>query len=308
MTLPQWLVAILQQFFPADWLNSVIAWLATTQWQEWVLVLMGGPFFLIFLVEWWWMARQNKARYFNVKRSVTNFSLGGSYLVCEMALQMLIVLPICLWLYQFRLFTIPVTWWTAVPIFVGIEFCYYWFHRASHRINWFWTAHITHHSDDGMNLSTAMRQSLLYSVTGWWLFFTPLMLLGVQPVWVFFFYALNLIYQFFIHTEVVDKLPAWVEYVFDTPSNHRAHHGSNANYIDKNYGGVLIIFDRWFGTYVTEAETVNYGAGGHQATDNILQIIFTQFITMWRAVWRHKSLRPLWVAPEVFEQRYQTPK
>lgn len=305
MTLPSWLVTFLQSFIPSHWLNPAMTWLATTYWQEWVLFLMGGPFFLIFLAEWAWMHRKNQAKYFNIRRSITNFSLGGSYLLCEMALQMLIVLPLCIWLYQYRLFTIGVTWWTAIPIFIGIEFCYYWFHRASHQVNWFWSAHIVHHSDDGMNLSTAMRQSLLYSVTGWWLFFTPLMLLGVHPVWVFFFYALNLIYQFFIHTETVHKFPAWVEYVFDTPSNHRAHHGSNEKYIDKNFGGVLIIFDRWFGTYVSEDEAVTYGAVGHLVSDNLFKIIFSEFGSMWKAVWQYKSLKPLWVSPEYFEQHYR---
>lgn len=304
MTLPRWVVNLLAMVLPDNWLSPLLAWLATTYWQEWVLISMGLPFFLLFLVEWALMKRQNRATHFRLKRSVTNFSLGGSYLLFEMAIQMTLVLPFCVWLYRFRIWTIPVTVWTALPIFIGIEFCYYWFHRASHRINWFWTAHVVHHSDDGMNLSTAMRQSLLYSVTGWWLFFVPLMLLGVHPIWVFFFYALNLIYQYFIHTELVDKLPGWAEYIFDTPSNHRAHHGSNAQYIDKNYGGVLIIFDRWFGTYVREDEPVTYGAVGHQASDNLVKLIFGQFVAMWQAVWHYKSLKPLWVSPERFEQEF----
>lgn len=257
-------------------------------WQEWLLPLMGGPFVLIFLLEWFYQSRRGQAEQFSAKRALTNFSLGGTYITFELIIQALIVLPICLWLYQFRLFTIDVTWLSALPIFIAVEFCYYWFHRASHRISWFWSAHIVHHTDDRMNLSTAMRQSLLYSVTGWWLFFTPLMLLGVHPVWVFFFYALDLIYQFFIHTETVGKLPKWMEYVFDTPSNHRAHHGTNAAYIDKNYGGVLIIFDRLFGTYVEEDplnNPVRFGAYGEKSNDNLFGLIFSFFGRMW-----HKAL------------------
>ena len=204
------------------------------------------------------------------------------------------MLPICLWLYQYRLFTIEVTWLTAIPIFVAVEFSYYWFHRASHRVNWFWSAHVVHHSDDYMNLSTAMRQSLLYSVTGWWIFFVPLMMLGVHPVWVFFFYALDLIYQFFIHTETVEKFPKWVEYIFDTPSNHRAHHGTNDAYIDQNYGGVLIIFDRWFGTYVEEDtihNPVKYGAVGEDSHDNVINLIFGVFCRMWQRFFRAKGVK-----------------
>ena len=98
--------------------------------------------------------------------------------------------------------------------------------------------------------------------------------------------------------------------MFDTPSNHRAHHGSNEKYIDKNFGGVLIIFDRWFGTYVSEDEAVTYGAVtygavGHQVSDNLFKIIFSQFGSMWKAVWQYKSLKPLWVSPEYFEQHYR---
>ena len=259
-----------------------------------MLLLMGVPFFLLFLAEWAYQKQAGKAESFGWRRALTNFSLGGSYLTFEMIIQALVVLPICLWLYQFRLFTIEVTWWTVIPIFVAVEFCYYWFHRASHRITWFWSAHVVHHSDDKMNLSTAMRQSLLYSVTGWWLFFTPLMLLGVNPVWVFFFYALDLIYQFFIHTETVGQLPRWVEYIFDTPSNHRAHHGTNEAYIDKNYGGVLIIFDRLFGTYVEEDmvnDPVVYGAVGEKSTDSIIGLIFAVFVRMWQRVFRTQGLK-----------------
>lgn len=278
---------------PEAWQSSLTS-ILPAHWQEWLLPLMGGPFFLLFLAEWSYQSRRGNSSAFHWRRAVTNFSLGGSYLSFELIVQALIVLPICLWLYQYRLFTIEVTWLSAIPIFIAVEFSYYWFHRSSHRVNWFWSAHVVHHSDDQMNLSTAMRQSLLYSVTGWWLFFVPLMLLGVHPVWVFFFYAIDLIYQFFIHTETVGKLPKWVEYIFDTPSNHRAHHGTNGEYIDKNYGGVIILFDRWFGTYVEE-DTINnpvrYGAVGETSNDNIFQLIFAVFYRMWQQFFLAKGLK-----------------
>ena len=120
------------------------------------------------------------------------------------------------------------------------------------------------------------------------------MLLGVHPVWVFFFYALDLIYQFFIHTETVGKFPKWIEYIFDTPSNHRAHHGTNGVYIDQNYGGVIILFDRWFGTYVQEDpinNPVSYGAVGIASTDNILALIFSVFYQMWQRFFQAKGLK-----------------
>lgn len=278
---------------PESW-QPMLVNILPAHWQEWLLPLTGGPFFLLFLAEWFYQSKRGRSSTFGLRRAMTNFSLGGSYLGFELIVQALIVLPICLWLYQYRLFTIDVTLLTAIPIFVAVEFSYYWFHRASHRVNWFWSAHVVHHSDDHMNLSTAMRQSLLYSVTGWWVFFVPLMMLGVHPVWVFFFYALDLIYQFFIHTETVGKFPKWIEYVFDTPSNHRAHHGTNDMYIDQNYGGVLIVSDRWFGTYVEEDiinNPVKYGAVGEDSHDNIASLIFGVFYRMWQRFFRTKGLK-----------------
>lgn len=304
-TLNQYIVAI----SPESW-QPMLSSILPAHWQEWLLPLAGGPFFLLFLAEWFYQSKRGNGKSFSWRRAMTNFSLGGSYLGFELIMQALIVLPICLWLYQYRLFTIQVTLLTAIPIFIAVEFSYYWFHRASHRVNWFWSAHVVHHSDDHMNLSTAMRQSLLYSVTGWWVFFVPLMILGVHPVWVFFFYALDLIYQFFIHTETVGKFPKWVEYVFDTPSNHRAHHGTNGAYIDQNYGGVLIIFDRWFGTYVEE-DTVNnpvkYGAVGEDSHDHIIGLIFGVFYRMWQRFFRvkgiKKKLKVLFYPPSAAESK-----
>ena len=137
-------------------------------------------------------------------------------------------------------------------------------------------------------MTTAMRQSLLYSITGWWLFFMPLVLLGVHPAVVFFLYACDLAYQFFIHTESVGKFHPWIEYWFDTPSNHRVHHGRNPEYIDKNYGGVLICFDRWFGTYTEEQDDnpVDYGITRQVHSYNILTLNFHEFFAMWKDVFR----------------------
>lgn len=274
-------------------------------WRDWILFLVGPLFVGIYLLEWILAKKAGKAQHFTLQRAITNFTLGGSYLIFETIAKFIFIVPVCMWIYSHRLWTIDVNWMTALPIFVGVEFCYYWFHRASHRVRWFWSAHVVHHSDEAMNLSTAMRQSLLYSITGWWIFFTPMMFIGVHPAWVFFFYAVNLIYQFFIHTESVGKFPKWVEFIFDTPSNHRAHHGRNPQYIDMNYGGVLIIFDRLFGTYVEEKEAVDYGVLPPQPTLNPISLIFKEFVDMWRDVLQEKSLKGL---QHLFLPPYQSKK
>jgi sterol desaturase/sphingolipid hydroxylase (fatty acid hydroxylase superfamily) len=192
--------------------------------------------------------------------------------------------------------------YTALPLFILVEFFYYWFHRTSHRVRWFWCAHVVHHSGQHMSLSTAMRQSMLYSLTGYWVFFLPLMLIGLSPEITMSLYAVDLAYQFFVHTEAVRRMPAWYEYVFVTPSHHRVHHGRNPQYIDKNFGGVLILFDRWFGTFEAEVEPVDYGIPHQINSNNILTLNFHEFAAMVRDMLRPGPLwlrlKHVWAPPE----------
>lgn len=272
-------------------------------WKQVLLIGMSPVFLIAFAIEFQVMRGRGRREPFDLRDIIANLSLGGSYQVFEIAAHVLVTGVATAWVYQHRLFEVPVNAWTILPIFVGVEFCYYWFHRASHRVRWFWSAHVVHHSSERMNFTTAMRQSLLYSITGWWLFFCPLIVLGVSPAVVFFLYAVDLCYQYFVHTESVGKLPRWIEYVFDTPSNHRVHHGRNVQYIDKNYGGVLILFDRWFGTYEEEQEKVEYGIATRQPhSANFLVLNFHEFADMWRDVFRAgpltQRMKHLWAPPE----------
>jgi len=147
--------------------------------------------------------------------------------------------------------------WAWVLLLFVDDFAYYWFHRISHESRLFWNFHVVHHSSNQYNLSVAVRQSS-FSGLSHWIFYVPLAFLGF-PFWAFVtMHGLNLIYQFWIHTELIDRL-GWLEYVFNTPSHHRVHHGVNDQYLDKNYAGVFIIWDRLFGTFVEETEEVKYG-------------------------------------------------
>ncbi|MEN8719211.1 MAG: sterol desaturase family protein [Oceanococcaceae bacterium] len=273
-------------------------------WKAVVLTLMTPIFLIAFATEWAVMKKRGEMRQFQLRDILTNMGLGASYSLFEFIAHALIVAAAVTFFWEHRVFSIPVNIWTVLPIFIAVEFCYYWFHRGSHRIRWFWSAHVVHHTGETMNMSTAMRQSLLYSITGWWLFFMPLVLLGVHPAVVFFMYGVDLAYQFFIHTNSIGKLHPWVEYWFDTPSNHRAHHGRNPQYIDKNYGGVLICFDRWFGTYVEEEEPVDYGIPRERqpTSGNVFVLNFHEFRDMWADVLRSGSigerLSHLWRPPE----------
>jgi alkylglycerol monooxygenase len=150
------------------------------------------------------------------------------------------------------------TWWAWAILLVADDFAYYWFHRVSHEMRFFWNFHVVHHSSNQYNLSVAVRQSW-FSGVAHWIFYVPLAFLGF-PFWAFVtMHGLNLIYQFWIHTEYVKKLPAIFEFILNTPSHHRVHHGVNNPYLDKNYGGIFIIWDRLFGTFVAETEKPRYG-------------------------------------------------
>ena len=170
-----------------------------------------------------------------------------------------------------------VAWTVAI---VGKDLCYYWFHRLSHETRFLWAAHVVHHSSDHYNLSTALRQSWTPLVG--WVFYLPLVLLGVNPLLLAMSTAINLLYQFWIHTEAIDRLPAPVEAVLNTPSHHRVHHAVQPQYLDTNYGGILIVWDRLFGTFEAEVERPRYGITTPLRTHNPLRIATHEYADLLR--------------------------
>lgn len=172
------------------------------------------------------------------------------------------------------------------------DFCYYWFHRVHHESRFFWAAHVTHHSSQKYNLSTALRQSWipLTSLP----FYIPVFLLGFTPVQWAFVHGINLVYQFWIHTEAVDRMWRWFEAVFNTPSHHRVHHGSNPQYLDKNYAGIFIVWDRLFGTFEPEVERVRYGLTKNIDSYNPIYVAYHEVIAIGRDVARARSWRDRW--------------
>jgi sterol desaturase/sphingolipid hydroxylase (fatty acid hydroxylase superfamily) len=202
------------------------------------------------------------------------------------------------WLYQFRLFDIPVTWWSIALAFIGEDFAYYWFHRTAHRIRWFWASHVVHHSSQHYNLSTALRQTWTGQFSLSFAFRLPLFLIGFDPKLILFCAGLNLVYQFFIHTETVRRLPGPVEWLFNTPSHHRAHHGTNPRYLDRNFGGVFIVWDRLFGTFEAERddEPVRYGIIRNLASFNPVWVATHEWIAIGRDVIKAPDWRTRWRA------------
>jgi len=200
------------------------------------------------------------------------------------------------WIWDHRLFTIPLdNAWAPPLLFLASELCYYGQHRVSHESRWFWASHAVHHSVRHFNFSAAYRLGWTAAVTGAGVFFVPLVLLGFHPVAVAAALALNLTYQFWLHTELVPKLGAF-EWLFNTPSHHRVHHASNLEYLDANYGGVLIVFDRLFGTFVEERVDVpcRYGLVKPLDSYNPIRIAFHEWLAMANdlytaASWRERA-------------------
>jgi sterol desaturase/sphingolipid hydroxylase (fatty acid hydroxylase superfamily) len=190
------------------------------------------------------------------------------------ALGLSLAAPILAWAYAHRVNTLELNTPLAILcLFIGQEFLYYWYHRAAHRINWFWATHSVHHSPNELTLAAALRLGGTGKLTGTTLFFTPLIWLGFSPTAVLSVVAGNLLYQFWLHAPWMPKLGP-LEWVFNTPTHHKVHHASNREYLDCNYGGVLIVFDRLFGTFVDERDdiVIRYGLTEPLCSHNPLRI------------------------------------
>jgi sterol desaturase/sphingolipid hydroxylase (fatty acid hydroxylase superfamily) len=218
--------------------------------------------------------------------TITGAALGG------------IVTAIAVWTWQHRLIDIPITWWSFVLCFIADDLAYYAVHRAGHRIRWLWASHVIHHSSQHYNLSTALRQTWTGVFSLGIIFKLPLFLVGFPVELVAFCGGLNLVYQFWIHTEVIGKLPRWFEAVMNTPSHHRVHHGTNPRYLDRNYAGVFIIWDRMFGTFQPECadDPPRYGIIRQLPSFNPLWVATHEWVGIARDLVRARSLRGVWNA------------
>ena len=205
---------------------------------EAILILLSPLFFLFIGYEWYQSVRRG-SRIYQWRDTLANFVTAAMHQAGDV-LSLLLLLPLFYWLHQFALFDLSFNALNLVLLFVLQDFFYYWFHRVSHRVRWLWASHVAHHSSRLMNYSTAFRQSLTYPLSGMWLFWVPLMLLGFDPKLVLAVVAINLGFQFFVHTRS-GKHWGWLGLVFNTPAWHRVHHACNEIYIDKNFAGVLVM-------------------------------------------------------------------
>ena len=252
------------------------------------VVQLAVPFFIIAL-----LAEVLAIRFFRAggayetRDTLTSLVMGAGNVVVGILLGFM-AYGVFTWFWQFRFFDLGTTWPIILLCFVLDDLRYYVFHRIAHRVRWVWASHVNHHSSQHYNLSTALRQTWTYELTFMAVLRLPLILLGFSPELVIFCGGLNLIYQFWIHTEAIDKMPRWFEAVMNTPSHHRVHHGRNARYLDANYAGALIIWDKMFGTFVPEqeAEKVEYGLVHNLGTFNPLRVAFHEWVGIARDVFR----------------------
>jgi alkylglycerol monooxygenase len=236
-------------------------------------IMLAIPFFFLAMGIEIWLDRYKQTKLYRLNDSITNLSAGTSQQVVGIFLKVL-TLGVYEAVYaNFAFFKVPHVWWSWVVAFVLYDLCYYWAHRMSHEVNLFWSGHVVHHQSEEYNLSVALRQSWFQGV---WTapFYLPMALLGFDTAQLIVVGGINLIYQFWIHTEFIDRMGILEEFM-NTPSHHRVHHGRNPKYIDKNHAGTFIIWDRLFGTFQREEERPVYG--------------ITTPVNSWNPVWANFS-------------------
>lgn len=242
-------------------------------------------FVALVLLEMLW-ARRRAPQAYEPRDTLTSLAMGLGSTVAGV-LQAGALLAGYLWVWQFRLFEIGWAWWAWALCFVLDDLAYYWFHRAAHRVRWFWASHVNHHSSQHYNLSTALRQTWTGTIALGFAFRLPLVVIGFHPAMIAVCAGFNLIYQFWFHTEAIGKCPRWFEAVMNTPSHHRVHHATNPLYLDRNYAGVFIVWDRLFGTFQAELddERIHYGIVKQLGSFNLLWVAFHEWIGIARDVW-----------------------
>ncbi|CAG4991493.1 hypothetical protein DYBT9275_00765 [Dyadobacter sp. CECT 9275] len=251
------------------------------------------PFFVISIIVEILYFRHLKSHedHFDTRDTVGSLSMGIGNVLTGLISKGVVFGALILF-YKYHFFELNrSTCWYWVAIFFADDFSYYWFHRASHMVRYFWASHVVHHSSQFYNLGTALRQTWTGNITGAFIFYLWMPLVGFHPADIFLMQTISLIYQFWIHTEAIGRLPWFLEYIFNTPSHHRVHHGSDVQYLDKNHAGVLIIWDRMFGTFQQEMERPHYGLTKNLAGHNPIQIAFHEWYDMVKDISRAPDLK-----------------
>lgn len=263
-------------------------------------ILLAFPLFgMLLLIEFAYGYFKNRNTYSDIKDSFASLSLGLGNVIFSI-LTTSFILAIDMVLHEHRLFNIGNTWFEIILLFVIMDFSFYWWHRASHKIRFFWANHVNHHSSTQFNFTTAFRQPLFSPIMRP-LFYFYIPFLGFDPSLMVIIGIVQLAWAVWSHTQLIGKL-GFLEWILVTPSNHRVHHGSNAIYIDKNYGGIFIFWDIMFGTFETEKEPVKYGITSNIKTYNPFTIIFHEWKALIADIKKSKTIK------EAFDYTFRPPQ
>lgn len=252
-----------------------------------IIQIAAIPMILLVILEWVFTIAKKKDYYDGL--DTVSATVIGLVNVGLSALLKVGTFGLILFFYNLVPWSIPKTWWAYVLCLVSIDFCRYWAHRVAHVNRFWWATHVTHHNSEKYNWSVSFRLGWTQHIKI--IFFIPVALMGFDPVIFFICHQIEVLYQFWIHTEYIRKLPAPIEYIFTTPSHHRVHHSRNEKYIDKNFGSTLIIWDRMFGTFVPETEQADYGITKPVNSYNPITLNFHEWKDLLRDVFKSKSLK-----------------
>lgn len=256
------------------------------------VIWIAAPLMFLFVLIEFLIGRKKYKNLYSGKDFLASSAIGIGNLILN-GFMKIGVFMIFLFFFNLAPFKIPHTWWSYVLCLILLDFSRYWSHRFAHEQRFWWSTHVVHHSSEHYNLSTSFRLSWTQNLKI--IFYLPIVLLGFHPLVFFIVHQLEVLYQFWIHTELIKKLPRPIEYIFTTPSHHRVHHSVNEKYLDKNYGSTFIFWDRIFGTFQEEDEKPRYGITKPVNSYNPFFLVFHEWIEISKDIWKARSLKEAWI-------------
>ncbi len=253
-----------------------------------IIIWAAPAMFLFVLIEWYFARKENK-NFYEAKDSFGSILVGIGNVIINFFLKITFFYLLIL-VYNLIPWRMSLNWWTVIPCYIIFDFCSYWAHRISHKQRFWWATHVVHHSSENYNLTVSFRLSWVQNIKI--IFLLPVAFMGFHPIIFFVVSQVAVLFQFWVHTEYIRKLPRVIEYIFATPSNHRVHHGSQEKYINKNYGATFIFWDRLFETYQKEEEQAVYGITNNVSSKmNPLILNFQEYAEMWKDVKAAKGFK-----------------
>ena len=254
------------------------------------IIIWAAPVMFFFvLLEWHIARKQSHHDLYEKKDSIGSISVGVGNVIINTLLKVS-MFYLFIWIYNLLPWRMHLNWWTFIPCYLIFDFCSYWAHRISHQQRFWWATHVVHHSSEHYNLTVSFRLSWMQNLK--LIFFIPVLLFGFHPIVFFVVSQIAVLFQFWVHTEYIGKLPRFIEFIFATPSNHRVHHGSQEKYINKNYGATFIFWDRIFGTYQKEEEQARYGITTTiEKKGNPFYLNFHEYRDIWKDVISAKGFK-----------------